>query len=848
MGSRQTRYIGCYNKIIELLISEGEHMKTKLQGKSLLSIFVLAGLVSIVFTMGVNPAEAGYPTRQQYFEGVAVVEAQRGDNAGAQYLRRIGSEQPQAPPGLSQQELHMHHAYVSRYDQLRNRLQRAIIAPDHLIRDQWRVDRAEADLHLVYWELRQGYKANPTIIQTYLADAVWALDHTIKWEEPEQQALPPMPTASITADPATIVRGNSSLLRWNSTNANQAWLNGENVSLSGTRSVSPSSSESYEITARNEAGSASDQVIVTVVLPPSAPTAQISVNPSDIVRGNCAILNWSTTSATQVQINGEVVTASGTREVCPTVTTTYTLVATGPGGKVERATTLRVREPAAPTVDVSLGQSSIEAGKCVMVSWTSSNAETVALNGENVSRTGSRQVCPTVSTNYSARATGAGGTVTDAEFLTVIPIPTPTANITVTPSSIMAGQTATLNWTTSNATSARIDGANVPLSGSRTVSPMESKVYRLLAQGRVGEAASQAALTVTLPAAPTANITASPATIHQGECATVTWSSARATTRTLNGDSVSTSGSREVCPTSSTSYTIIARNLGGTATADASVTVVPWPAPTASLSVTDNNIERGECVTLAWATSNVQIAMINGKTVDNNGSMRVCPATTTNYVLTASGRGGEVTDRENVVVVIPAAPTANMSVSPDEIIRGDCARLSWSTTNAASAAINGNGVALDGNMQVCPTETTNYVLRATGKGGEVTASDHLVVVAPKPGMYMIHFDFDEAFVRETAVDTLAMVANRMRSNPAAQVTIEGHTDAHGSDAYNMELGMQRAQSARDYLVNQYGINPTRFNLESLGERDPIAPNRNANGSDNPEGREKNRRTEFHFAN
>ena len=83
----------------------------------------------------------------------------------------------------------------------------------------------------------------------------------------------------------------------------------------------------------------------------------------------------------------------------------------------------------------------------------------------------------------------------------------------------------------------------------------------------------------------------------------------------------------------------------------------------------------------------------------------------------------------------------------------------------------------------------------------------------------------------------------MNEYPQIIVEIGSHTDNKGGDRYNLRLSQKRAESVVNYLV-QNGIDPNRLRAKGYGEMHPIAPNTNEDGSDNPEGRAKNRRTEF----
>ena len=83
----------------------------------------------------------------------------------------------------------------------------------------------------------------------------------------------------------------------------------------------------------------------------------------------------------------------------------------------------------------------------------------------------------------------------------------------------------------------------------------------------------------------------------------------------------------------------------------------------------------------------------------------------------------------------------------------------------------------------------------------------------------------------------------MHENPSFVIELASHTDGKGNDPYNMRLSQARAQSCVDYLIKR-GIEKKRMIPMGYGMRKPIAPNKNEDGSDNPDGRAINRRTEF----
>lgn len=105
------------------------------------------------------------------------------------------------------------------------------------------------------------------------------------------------------------------------------------------------------------------------------------------------------------------------------------------------------------------------------------------------------------------------------------------------------------------------------------------------------------------------------------------------------------------------------------------------------------------------------------------------------------------------------------------------------------------------------------------------------------------FEFDKATLLPKAEDTLKKAAQFIRQRAAGVVRIEGHTDAKGNDAYNQRLSERRAASVRQWFAKN-GLADLRFSSRGFGETQPVAPNAKADGGDDPEGRQKNRRVEI----
>lgn len=107
----------------------------------------------------------------------------------------------------------------------------------------------------------------------------------------------------------------------------------------------------------------------------------------------------------------------------------------------------------------------------------------------------------------------------------------------------------------------------------------------------------------------------------------------------------------------------------------------------------------------------------------------------------------------------------------------------------------------------------------------------------------ILFDYDKAGIRPAAEPSLVQIAQMIQARKSVSVLIEGHTDAKGSESYNAKLSERRAAAVKTWLVAK-GITAQSVVTRGLGAARPVAPNANPNGTDNPEGRQKNRRVEI----
>lgn len=106
----------------------------------------------------------------------------------------------------------------------------------------------------------------------------------------------------------------------------------------------------------------------------------------------------------------------------------------------------------------------------------------------------------------------------------------------------------------------------------------------------------------------------------------------------------------------------------------------------------------------------------------------------------------------------------------------------------------------------------------------------------------VYYDYDKYELKPESYPALDVLVRMLNYYPEMVIELSAHTDSKGSDKYNMTLSEKRAQSVVAYLIEK-GIAPERLVAKGYGETQPIAEN-TINGKDNPDGRQKNRRTEF----
>jgi len=165
--------------------------------------------------------------------------------------------------------------------------------------------------------------------------------------------------------------------------------------------------------------------------------------------------------------------------------------------------------------------------------------------------------------------------------------PAPTSSLSVTPVSITMGETATLNWTSQNATNCDITPGIGPVNtqGSMLIKPVADTAYSLSCNGPGGTSNSAANISVVAPKmappVPTSSLSVTPRSISQGGSATLNWTSENATNCEIQPGigPVKPQGTMTVSPAADTAYTLTCFGSGGTTSSAANIVVAAPPKP-----------------------------------------------------------------------------------------------------------------------------------------------------------------------------------------------------------------------------------------------------------------------------
>jgi hypothetical protein len=608
-------------------------------------------------------------------------------------------------------------------------------------------------------------------------------------------------TVSLTAAPTDIALGSSSTLTITYTNASRVWLTDQTgAPVPGTDTngltetpdpqtltfnVSPIDNTSYRAHADGSGCRAVSGEVTIIINYPPPEIIQFNPTPACINRGQSATLTFQVRYASSITITGAGVNqtfpgntgttvTSGTLVVSPTSDTTYTLTATGRGGTAIRNTSVTVKQSF--SIDQFTSNTScVIPGNPVDLTWANTNAETATITdsttGASVNVTpsgGTRSFTVNSTTTYtlSITRTGCSGVETLTRQLTVNTSPGPTATFAANPSEMELGNTTTLQWTTTNASTVTITPSpvagsgmsgpqTVSSSGSLTITPSainQSPGYTYTLTVTSGGCSPQTITKTTLvivrpvfvpPPCPGVISFTADSCVASGGNSTLQWNVADSDSITITGPGINQTfsgnpvgtGSLIVNPTADATYTLTAKRAGSCTAASpplptsASVTVRISQTPAVNdFTATPSVIDAGQASRLTWSeSSNLSSVRITGSGGDTNTYtvppgqrfLDVRPPATSTYTITVTNNdcAGQTSNR-TATVTVASCPTVNsFTASPTNIINGASSTLQWSTSNATQVLLNGTPVATNGTAVVSPNTTTTYRLTAISSNG-----------------------------------------------------------------------------------------------------------------------------------
>jgi hypothetical protein len=175
--------------------------------------------------------------------------------------------------------------------------------------------------------------------------------------EVKNKSLTQPPEVNFSANPSAIKLGEASTLNWATSYTTAVSIEPGigSVGPSGSQTVTPTETTTYTLTAKGEGGTTSKGATVSVINPP--PTVSMSASPEDILYGESVALSWSSTHATSANIEPGIgsVASTDSTTVTPERTTTYTITATGPGGRASAQTVVTVTADVEPPPEGSFG-------------------------------------------------------------------------------------------------------------------------------------------------------------------------------------------------------------------------------------------------------------------------------------------------------------------------------------------------------------------------------------------------------------------------------------------------------------------------------------------------------------
>jgi peptidoglycan hydrolase-like protein with peptidoglycan-binding domain len=534
-------------------------------------------------------------------------------------------------------------------------------------------------------------------------------------------------------DRNVLIRGESTVLHWETDKAARIELNDNIVNPRGELEIRPDQTTTYRLIAVNESGKYnSKSITIKVDDLPRDEIAEIQ----DLLKMlgyNIRVADGLVGQRTQAAIeafqneHGLPVTGLPSRDLAEELRDVHRSV------------------PAPEIIVFKSDRQEITRGDTLTLLWQTSNTDKVRLNpiGE-VKLSGERTVRPSDTTVYELEATNRVGRSVQRTIKIHVKVPLEIESLTVDRQRIGPDAKTTIHWRTSGAERVElIPIGSVGLSGSKIVSPNETTRYELIATNDAGEK-KRRSITIEIVNRPEIHLfQADSMRVKPGDYVTLSWSTRNASRVELTGiGAVEKIGNHRIRVDRSKEFKLIAANEFSERVSKTLSVETVCPPSIDEFRADRTVIFQGEFSYLHWKTSCADKVAISdlSNNVSQYGSRQVAPSLTTTYRITARGFENQV-DSEKVTIFVKPTSTVKTICPPsiDEfradrtvIFQGEFTYLHWKTSCADKVAISNlsNNVSPYGRWQVTPSLTTTY--RITARNFENQMDSQKVTIYVKP--------------------------------------------------------------------------------------------------------------------
>ena len=464
---------------------------------------------------------------------------------------------------------------------------------------------------------------------------------------------------------------------------------------------------------------------------PAAVTASIGASPTSMVAPGSTTVTWSSANATTASVSGSGINStatSGSQTVSGLAagTYTFTIVAQGSNGPATQTATVTVAAASntAPTIAWNTAPGTVASGQSYTISahghdadgnltnvnvWRNSVAYAFAGGGNGSDSDAGNPTTDTgpITIIYAAEAIDAAGvhSPTISQTVTITAPPSVTGSISASPTTTTAPGSATISWSTSNATAVSVAGnglSSTAPSGSQIVSGLAagSYTYILTAQGAGGPITQTATVTVSTGAAVSGAISVSPSSMAWGGTATLTWTTANATSVKVSGYGITGSPYQNTpsltvsvggLSPGQTTWTLIADGAGGPITRTATINVTTSDGLYGSITTSPTVIYSNQTATLNWTTTGAGFRWLHGYQPGMNG-VNIYPAAVSGSTTVSSLPPG---DYRFTIEYGPGSSTTRMSFA-DLTVLGVNRAVVASVLPIGTGSVTGSGTYAEG--------------------------------------------------------------------------------------------------------------------------------------------------------